>query len=264
MADNNLPAPTPAPNDGSQPQPNPAPAPSSEPAPKPADDKPQGSPTLTLESLSEDDRNYLKSQGVTELNTEALQKVINHARSSQKTAADIKNQLDSIKKTVNPEPTPSNPLTDPGSSGQPQPDGSKPTQQPAAGIDQATAFLLTNQLATNFPRLKEDLTSGKFYQDMQAMGLPVKNSDGTVNLTGMLTYGKMVHEQRELEAKLEEAGKPGEGAIPDANPTTPQQPAADAPMTKQMALAIAAHVSKGGTHARSEEAKQFLQTNIGK
>lgn len=269
MADNNLPDPNTAPN-GNAPQPTP-PTPNtppaatpSEPASKPAD-APAGNPTLTL---SDDQKNYLKGQGLTDADLaapDALAKIISHAQSSQKTAADIKNQLDKVTSAVNPQPaTPVNPLVNPAPSSQPRPDGT-PTNPSAsnAGLDPVTAFTLSNQLAQNFSHLREDLTNGKFYQDMQTMGLPLHNPDGSVNLTGMLTYGGMVNGQRELEAKLEAAGKPGEGAIPDANPSTPTQPADDAPMTKQMAQNIALHVARGNTHPRGDEAKQFLQKNVG-
>lgn len=262
MADNNLPEPTPAPN-GNAPQPTP-PATPSVPEPKPAD-APAGNPTLTLDSFSDDEKKYLQSQGVTDLSSpEAIKKIINHARSSQKTAADIKNQLDQVTGVLNPQPVPPvNPLVNPTPSSQPQPDGTpQPTPSQDGGIDQATAFTLSTSLATSFPELKEDLVSGKFYQDMQALGIPIKVG-GQVNLDGILKYGKLAQQQAQVAAKLEELNKPGEGAIPDANPTTPTQPAADAPMTKQMAQAIALHVSRGNTHPRAEEAKQFLQKNVG-
>lgn len=252
MADTNLPEPNPAPN-GNAPQTLP-----SEPAPTPADAQPQGTPTPAspLDQLSDEYKNYLKGQGITDLSSpDAIVKVIEHGRSSQKIAADLKNELDKYT-LLNP----SNPQATPGSSSQPQPDGTQPTgQQPAAGLDQATAFLLTHQLATQFPHLKDDLVNGDFYKNMQSIGLAVTTTDGKPNIQSMLTYGKMVNDQRDLEAKLAEASKPGEGAIPNANPTTPAQPASDAPMTKQMAQAIIVQDPLG--HPRAAEAKQFLTAN---
>ena len=253
MADNNLPSQAPAPN-GEAPQ-----TPPSVPAAQPADATPASTtpeaPVNLLDSLTDDDKKYLQSQGVTDINAEALQKVINHARSSQKTAADLKNKLDAVNKSINPDVQ-----TD--TSSQPQPGGSPAPATTDTGIDQVTAFTLTNQLATQFTHLKDDLVSGKFYKDMQTMGIPLKDGNGQVNLNGLLTYGKMINDQRELEAKLAEAGKPGEGAIPDATPTTPQQPAADAPLTKQLAYAIVA--TGGKEHPRFDEAKQWLQQNVAK
>jgi hypothetical protein len=263
MADNALPVQPPAPND-TPPAPTP-PAPSSEPAPKPADGQPAGNPTLTLDSFSDEEKKYLQSQGVTDLSSpEAIKKIINHAQSSQKTAADIKNQLDKVKGTLNPEPMPTNPLVNPTASSQPQPDGTPTPAAPQGGIDPVTALNLATSLAISFPELKDDLTSGKLYKDMQAMGIPLHQANGQVNLDGILKYGSFAQQQAQAAAKLEELNKPGEGAIPDANPTAPAQPAADAPMTKQIALAIGAHVAKGGSHPRADEAKQFLQSNIGK
>lgn len=254
MADQNLPDPTPAPNPA-------APAPGSVPDPKPADDKPVVATPLTLDSFSDEEKKYLQSQGVTDLTSaEAIKKIINHAQSSQKTAADIKNQLDKVTGVLNPTPDPANPLVPatPPAPDQTQPNGNP---APAKGLDQVTAFTLSNQLATSFPLLKDDLVSGKLYQDMQALGIPLTTADGQVNLNGLINYSKREHETREMAAKLADAGKPGEGAIPDANATAPQQPASDAPMTKQMAQAI---VLQDKTHARFPEAQKFLQDELRK
>lgn len=265
MADNNLPEPTPAPND-TPPAPTP-PAPSSEPAPKPADGKPTSAstPVNPLDQLTEDEKTYLKGQKIEGLDLsngpDAIRKIINHAQASQRQLSKLNDQFNKAGLTLKPD-EPVNPLMPPGASDQPQPDNGNPKPSDSGGLDPVQAFTLSNQLVQNFPHLKEDLTSGKFYQDMQTMGVPLK-VNGQINLSGLLSYGKLVNDQREMEAKLAEASKPGEGAIPDANPTTPQQPADDAPMTKQIAQAIALHVSKGGTHARAEEAKQFLQKNVG-
>lgn len=260
MADNDLPVQPVAP-DGGAPQGTPQ-----VPAPKPADGQPAGNPTLTLDSFSDEEKKYLQSQGVTDLTSaEQIKKVINHAQSSQKTAADIKNQLDKVTGALNPNPAPpANPLVNPTASSQPQPDGTPQPVAPQGGIDPVTALNLATSLAISFPELKEDLTTGKLYTDMQAMGIPLHQANGQVNLDGILKYGKFAQQQAQAAAKLEELNKPGEGAIPDATPTTPAQPAADAPMTKQIALAIGAHVATGGSHPRAEEAKQFLQSNIGK
>jgi hypothetical protein len=261
MADQNLPDPTPAPN--------PAPTPGSVPDPKPADDKPvvPTPPAASAVTLTDDQRTYLKGQGLTdeELNSpDAIAKIITHAQSSQQTASKLKNALDKAGLSLTPE-TPANPFGvpgTPGSSSQPQPNPTPtPAPQGGAGIDQATAFLLTNQLATSFPLVKDDLVSGKFYQDMQALGIPMKTADGQINLQGLTTYGKMQQEARENAAKLAEANKPDPNAIPDAATTTPTQPAADSPMTKQMAQAI---LLQDPNHARAAEAKTFLQSNLGK
>lgn len=255
MADTNLPVPNPAPNDGAQP--------SSEPVAKPADVQPQITPTPAspLDHLTDEEKTYLKGQGIEDLTSpDAIRKIINHAQSSQRTAADAKNKLDKVQTTLSPVED-VNPLTNPGSSGQPQPNNPQPVQQPAAGLDQATAFLLTGQLASSFPLLKDDLVSGDFYKGMANMGLPLTDGEGKPNINGMLSYGKMVNQQRELETKLAEAGKPGEGAIPDANPTAPTQPqpGSDAPMTKSMAQAI---LMQDPNHARASEAQQFLNNLV--
>jgi hypothetical protein len=256
MADN-LPEPTPAPNGTPAPTP---PAPSV-PEPKPADVTPSGppAPSAPAITLTDDQKTYLKGQGLTDADLaspDALTKIINHAQSSQKTVSEYKTKIDAIKGTVTP-PEP-NPFGTPT----PQPDGSQPqpngTPEPAKGLDPVTALTLSTSLVSSFPELKDDLTSGKFYQDMQALGIPVQ-VNGQVNLQGILGYGKIAQGQAQVAAKMEELNKPGEGAIPDATPTTPTQPAADAPMTKQMAYAIAL---QDRNHPRFAEAQKYLQDNV--
>lgn len=257
MADN-LPEPTPAPS-GTPPAPTP-PAPNSVPEPKPADGKPADppAPSAPAITLSEDQKTYLKGQGLTDADLtgpDALAKIINHAQSSQKTVSEYKTKIDAIKGTVTPpEPNPFG-TPQPSDGGQPQPNG---TPEPAKGLDPVTALTLSTSLVSSFPELKEDLTTGKFYQDMQAVGIPVQ-VNGQVNLQGILGYGKIAQQQAQMAAKMEELSKPGEGAIPDANPTVPTQPAADAPMTKQMAYAIAL---QDRNHPRFAEAQKFLQDNV--
>lgn len=257
MADQ--PATPPAP-DGKTPQGTPP-----EPVTPPAD-APAVTTAISFDSFSDDDKKYLAGQGITkqeDLTQDSLVKLINHGRSSQKTAAEIKAELDKIKPATPQVPgvptgpqAPANPAQPAAPS--PTPDAAVPKE-----IDRVTAFTLANQLAGNFPALKEDLISGKFYQDMAALHIPTM-INGEVNLDGMLAFGKNENERREAIAKLAEVNKPGEGAIPDANAGKPAPVADNAPMTKQIALAIAAHVSKGGeTHPRADEAKQFLQKNIG-
>lgn len=205
--------------------------------------------------LTEDQKTYLKGQGLTdaELNSpDALAKIISHAQSSQKTLAETKSQLDKI---VNPGATgsqPQNPLV-PGAS---QPQDGNSGSQPQGGLDAVTAFNLSANLATQFPGVKEDFMSGKFYQDMQAAGLPL-SLNGQVNLAGITSFATLRQKEISIEAKEAELNKPGE--IPAVNPSTPQQPAADAPMTDQMAKAI---LLQDPNHARAAEAKQFLQKKV--
>src|SRR5690606_18860914 len=103
---------------------------------------------------------------------------------------------------------------------------------------------------------KDSLEDGSFYTEMQNTGIPL-HKDGQVNLNGILQYSKYRHDQLELEAKLEEANKPGE--IPDAKPEAAQQPAADAPMTAQMARAI---MIQDKNHPRFQEAQEFMHKQV--
>lgn len=248
MADNNLPA-QPSAQDGGNATPPPAPD------VKPAENTPAGtpqSPATPFDSLTDDQKKYLKGQGIESLDSESLLKLVNHAQSSQKTAADLKNRLDAATSAINPQ-------VPAVQSSQPQPNIAP---IPASdGIDSVQAFTLSSSLALSFPELKDDFVSGKFYKDMQEQGIPLQ-ANGSINLNGITRYAALAQKEAQLNAKLEELNKPGEGAIPDANPTTPQQPAADAPMDKQMAQAIAMHVAGGNSHPRSEEAKQFLQNSV--
>jgi len=262
MADQQ-PDPNAAPN--GQPQANP-----SEPVQQPAGD--QAAQSISFDSFSDEDKKYLAGQGITkqeELTSEALVKVINHARSSQKTAAEIKAENDRIKQSINPTPATPDPFslpTTPSSTTQPTGDVPAPTATPAPqgqpqGIDRVSMFNLATSLATQFPRLKDQLSDGSFYTDMQGLGIQL-TQNGQLNLDNVLKYAKFADGQAETAEKLAAFEKPDENKIPDANPSTPQtpqQPAADAPMTKQMALAIGSFVAAGNTHPRGDEAKQFLQ-----
>lgn len=245
--------------------------PGQQPVTPPADGNPATPPASPAITLSDEQKTYLKGQGIAEdklSDPDSILKLITHAQTSQKSAAEIKSQLDKIKSTVVPPVEPTNPFAltpqQPAVSSQPQDGNPTPPQQPQGqpqSLDVVTAYTLSNQLATSFPTLKDDLTSGKLYQDMSALGIPLRTADGQVNLNGIINFSKMQHEQRELQAKIDAANKPVDGAIPDANPTTPTQPAADAPMTKQMAQAI---LVQDPNHARAAEAKQFLQGTVKK
>lgn len=255
----NQPVQPPAPT--GQPQANPP-----EPATPPAEGTPAAQ-SISFDTFSDEDKKYLAGQGITkqeELTQDALVKVFNHARSSQQTAQQRQAEIDRIKASVNPTPPPTDPFAPPV-----QPNATDPTQTPAPqqqqaqqqvqGIDPATAFVLTDTFARQFPELKDNLLDGSFYKDMNALGIPTV-VNGQVNIQGIQGYGKMAQTAAINAAKLEELSnpKPGEGAIPDANPTTPSnpQPAADAPMTRQIALAI---ISQDKTHPRYAEAVEFAK-----
>lgn len=247
----NQPEPTPAVDPG-----NTGPQPAIPPAdPKPADPtNPTGpsGPSAPAITLSDDQKAYLKGQGLTDADLsapDALTKIISHAQSSQKTAAEIKAQLDKIAKGENP----TGPSGPPAPS-QPNPDGTQPQLD-----NDVAALAITTSLSMAYPDLKDKLTSGELYQDMKNLGIPLQVG-GQWNIAGIQKFAAMTADNLKLQAQL--ADKPDPSKIPDANPTLPAQPADDAPMTKQIALAIAAHTAKGGTHPRSAEATKFLQDSI--
>lgn len=228
------------------------------PATNPADNQPapQASTTFTL---SDDQKNYLKGQGLTDedLNSpEALSKIISHAQSSQKTAAQIKAEYDKVRNLVSPTQEPMNPFAVPAQPTTPSTPAPEQTQQqPVQGIDQTTAFLVTSQLSSQYKELTDDLSTGKFYQDMASLGIPVVTAQG-LNLAGIQNFAARRQRELQLEAQIEAANKPGEDSIPDANPTAPQQPADNFVMDKQKAQAI---ILQDKSHPRYAEAAQFLQ-----
>lgn len=240
-------------------QPAPAPAadpvspqnPGQQPDPKPADQQPASpqnqpsGPSAPAIELDDEQKNYLKSQGIAEENfgsPEAIAKIVKHNSSLRK-------ELASKSNTPAPSTQPA-PTAQPNEGGQP----SGPAAQPDS-LDTTSSFLIANTLATSLPDFKEDLVSGKFFKDMQDFGIaPVVG--GQPNIQGMLKYGNLLQEKRNLEKQLEEIQKPGN--IPDAKPNDAPTVADDAPMSKQIAQAI---LVQDPNHPRAAEAKQFLQEN---
>lgn len=247
---NEQPVPTPAPEPAA-PQ-VPAPEPGQQPAAQqPAESAPQSTPEAQnlFDSLEDADKAYLKSQGIEDLSKpENVEKLIKHNLSLKKASSEAAAELARIKSSVTGVPA------EPTDSATPT---VAPSQSTTTELDAVTAFSLASSFATQFPSLKDDLVSGKFYKDYQESGRSLVDANGQVNLNGLLAYGKEQQQYRELQAKLEEYEKPNPNAIPDANPATPAQPADDAPMTRQMALAI---LAQDPNHARASEAKQFLQS----
>lgn len=242
--------------------------PTLQPPVKPAEVTPTA-PTFSFDSFSEDDKKYLAGQGITkqeELTQDALAKVFNHARSSQTTAQQRQAEIDKIKNAITPaQPqTPTNPFVQPvAPSTTPTVPDQPVTTTPSGTIDPVVAMLLTSNLATTYPELKDELTNGKLYQDMATLGVPLMKGS-TVNVEGLQAYASMRQKQVQLEAELEAKNKPNENIIPDANVTTPQPItvlSADTPMTKAIARNV---VMKDPTNPRFAEAQKFLQDNAGK
>lgn len=245
---NEQPAPTAAPEPVA-PQ-APAPEPAQQPAAQPSAEPTPTQATNLFDSLDEGDKAYLKSQGIEDLSKpENVEKLVKHNLSLKKTSSETAAELARIKSSVTGVPAE-------------QPAGEAPTNAPSQStteIDQVTAFNLATGLATQFPSLKEDLVSGQFYKDFAASGRALKDESGQLNLPAILAYGKEQQDYRDLKAKLEELEKPNPNAIPSATPSTPAQPADDAPMTKQMAQAI---LFQDPNHVRAKEAQQFLQSQV--
>lgn len=214
-------------------------------------------PAVASVTLSDDQKSYLKGQGLSDedLNSpEAIAKIIAHAQSSQKAVAEYKNKLDSVSGVINPAQSgPVNPLLAPTGPSTPaqQPAPTQEEQKPVQGLDEVTAFNLSVSLTTQFPELKEDLMSGKLYQDMQELGIPLIGNAG-VNIKGLTSFAQQRQQQLAMQKQLEElTNKPN--PIPDVKTTNTV--AEDAPMTKQMAQAI---LVQNPNHPRAEEAKQHL------
>lgn len=249
---NEQPAPTPAPAPAS-PQ-TPAPEPGTQPAAQPsAEQTPNPTPAPSaFDSLGDEDKAYLKSQGIEDLSKpENVEKLLKHNLSLRQSSSQTAAELARIKSSISGTPEPANP----GASG-PAPT-TAPSQNTTTELDPVTAYTLATSFAQQFPSVKEDLVSGKFYQDFASTGRSLTDAQGRVNIAGLQAYGQERQRISELEAKVAEYEKPNPNSIPSAEPQTPQQPADDAPMTKQMAMAI---LVQDPNHARAAEAKQFLST----
>lgn len=226
----------------------PAQQPEQEPAEKPAEQP----STNVFETLSDEDKTYLKSQGIEDLSKpDSITKLINHNLSLKKASSTQQAELDKLKKiseVVTGQPTATDTTPQPGSQSQGTPQE----------MDAVTAFTVTSTLANNYPALKEDLETGKFYKDFQNSGRTLLTNN-TVNINGLLDYAKERQHVAELEQELEKYKKPSEGSQPDANPSgKPAQIAEDAPMTRDIALAILLQ-DTDHTHPRYQEALQFVQ-----
>ena len=245
------PAATPAATDGTA-------TPSQQPGATPAGD--QAANTISFESFSDDAKKYLAGQGVTSqetLTSDAINKLVNHAQSSQKTAAERQAELDRIKNGGGTPPANTDGTTPPATPSATTPGATPETAAAAAApkVDETQMFLLGATLVQSFPELKDDLTSGKLYKDMETFGIPVA-VNGQANLNGILAYAKNAQALAQANAKIEELSQPGR--VPSAEAQLPKQPESNAPMTKQLARAIALN---DPTNARSAEAAKFLQDN---
>lgn len=227
-----------------------------EPVTPPADGNP--APTVNLfDSLGEEDKKYLQSQGVTEMNEDSFKKLLNHNISLRKTAASNGNTPPTppADPSTPPVVTPGEPSTTPTAPEQPT------APAVAKGLDPVTALNLATSLGIQFPELKDGLSSGTFYSDMNALGIPTTDANGAVNLNGIIAYGKLAQERAQTAAKIAEYEKPNPNNIPDANPTTPKVIDANTPMSKQLARAI---VTNDKGNARFSEAQQYLETEANK
>lgn len=252
MAD--LPAQNPA-VDPASPQ-NPGQQPATTPAEQPAAQQPNdGTQTVAPVTLTEEQKTYLKGQGLSDADLtapDALAKIINHAQSSQKTLSETNAQLEKIKGAVVPQPeVPANPLQVEPASQQTQ-NGQPQAQQPQT-LDEVSALTLSTSLALAYPKLKDDFVSGDIYKNMQTMGIPMHTADGKINLAGIQNYAQFASAQKELEEK----SQPNPDSVPDVNPSTPQQPDENFEMDKQKALAI---LAQDPNHPRAAEALQFIQS----
>lgn len=154
----NQPVPTPAV------EPDASKAPAQQPVPQPAEQKPaEPTSTNSFDSLSDEDKSYLKSQGIEDLSKpESITKLINHNASLRKNSSTQQAELDKLKRVQEAlaPATPTDGVT-------PQP-GSQ--SQSKTGLDPVTAFNISSSLANSYPSIKEDLESGKFYSDFQNSG----------------------------------------------------------------------------------------------
>lgn len=221
----------------------------------PAADPNQSQPTLTFDSLSDEQRSYLKGQGITgegALTTDALIKVVDHARSSQKTLAERQAELDKLR---NPDGTQNQP-TSPSNGQAPAAPGAQSSAQPEQGIDEVTAYSLAGTLVNQFPKLSDKFADGSFYKDMANEGYPLVTTEGKPHLDNIRRYAARATKEIEIAEKEAELNKPGE--IPEANGSN--TPALDA--STEMTVAVARNiVLQDPSNPRFAEAQKVLQAS---
>lgn len=233
-----------------------------QPAQPPADNNQPA--TLTFDSFDADQKTYLQGQGITkqeDLTPENIAKVINHARSSQQTAAQRQAELDKFRTnpgTQNPGASGTPGATGPtdGASGATGANGTTPTGDAPQGLDKLTAYQLTNTLVGQYPKLADKLKDGSFYSDMATSGFAIGDGKGGVNLDNLLKFAEFANKEAVLAEKEAELNKADN--IPDANGNAPQTLDSNTPMTLAIARNI---VLQDKSNPRFKEAEKFIQDN---
>lgn len=221
--------------------------------------------------ISDDDKNYLKSQGVEQLNADGLKKLIaNHKelRSKKETTTNNSGVADALATAMGVQPTQAAQPAQPAPQAQaPQVQEQQPAQPTTTSAlpSELEIFNFTNTLTTMYPKIKDNITSGQLFKDMGDMGIAPASS-GKFNVQAVLKFAELQNKQYELQAQLDESNKPSASAVPDANlsvdSTQPISQTLDMNQAQNIVLWSNSQAKIGKpVHPQFEQAKEFLRTN---
>lgn len=274
------PATPPPQNQGSQP----GQAQGTTPAPDSKSNEP--APKFSFESaLSDEDRNYLKSQGVESFDEEGIKKLVSHHKQlrSQKKENNTSQPGDmnaAVQSAMGiaPQQPQSEPAPQPAQTQQGY-DQQQPQQQPAQqqqaqpqSVTTATPKMpsefQTMVMGQSIKSLYQHVDPTEVIKEMGEFGIsPVDPQTGEYRAGVIMNYAKRVNEKVELQRQLQEAQKPAPSSTPDVKQENVDltMPRAEV-LNKQNSLAIVsqslASQRRGGlVHPQFEEARQFIQNN---
>lgn len=172
--------------------------------------------------LTDEDKSYLKSQGVDKFDGEGIKKfVASHKslRAEKKSDVNPNGASEALaaamgqpvqQPAVTPQAT-----QDTNASNTQQPVAQQPAAQENAMPSQVEIFNFTNSLAGMYPAIKDNINNGQLFKDMGDMGI-APASGGSFNVQSVLNFAKLQNEQATLRQQLEEATKPSAGVVPEA------------------------------------------------
>lgn len=278
------PAPGPQPAPGSQAAPGSQPAPATGNTPAPDSKSNEPAPAFSFESaLSDEERSYLKSQGIESFDEEGIKKLVsNHKRlrgerkesnnQQPQSAGDINAAVQQAM-GVQPQQTQSEPAPQPTQTQQPQQEPyQQPVQQPVQPQSITTAgprvpsefqtMVMGQSIKAQYP----NVDPAEVIKKMGEFGIsPVDPQTGEYRAGVIMSYAKEINEKVELQRQLAEAQKPAPSSTPDVKQENVDHsmPLAET-LNSQNAQAIIvqslARQKRGlPVHPQFEDAKRFIQ-----
>lgn len=222
----------------------------------------QPSTAITFDSLSEEARKYLQGQGVTEVNQEALEKIVAHNRSLQKVSAQTqggRTEDDSYKGFQ--EALNGNQPQQPAQTTQQVPQQPAPVPQSQGGIPESVVKSYLYTLGQRFPGAVNKIVDGSILKDIEAIGGQIKVvNNGVEDLNiGLLEHFAGLYDKTAQLEKAAAANGPTPEDVPaaQAGVTNSEQP--KIAMDRNAAINIMMH---GGTdHPQYQEAKDFISSS---